>query len=1506
MSYTVTVSPKPTTASAGPNDKTCNTSYTLAGNTPVVGTGIWSVSTGPAATFTSPNSPTSTVTGLSKGTRYGLTWTISNASCTNSAATVTVDVLSDIINTIQSNVPTVCPGQPVNFSTQALSGGDVPASLAASYTYLWESSTDGVTWTTISGATLATLTANPSVNTYYRRTVSSYGKCPVVSNSVQITMNAVAPVAAAGSNINVCNQTQAQLAGNNPGVFAGTWADTAPGSTITFTPNANTYNAVVNGLVPGVTYHLTWSIASPACGLTTSPLTITDLAPITNTIGPLVTTICAGQSATITGANPTGGTGTYAYTWESSPDQVTWTIIAGQTGQNITLTPASTLYIRRDVTSGTCSSVSSAVNVIVQPALANNLISADQQVCSGSPVNLLTGATPTGGDGNYSYQWQKSSDQVAWTNIGGATAINYQPPAAPNAITYYRRLVTTVLCTGPQQSTSNTVKVAINPVAIADFTASSQTGCTPFNLATVITGIPHNAVDASYTWFANGTQIGTGSAFPGYTINTDGQSVTIMLVVTSTFGCVNDTKSLVFTSIKNVTAAFTKDQTKACGPVTVHFTNTSAPLGSATYQWDFGNGQTSTLVQPNAVTYLPHPLNRDTTYVITLKATAACGISIYKDSVLVRPKPIAIFTPDNTSGCSPMTVHFVNQSRGVPNVYTFDFGDGIKQSVSTNQAIQHTYTTAVRDTFTVKLIAQNECGIDSSSYQIVVYPNQVVANLIVNGNNKAGCAPYTVQFNNTSTGANVFNYDFKDGTTVAGATSPETVYHTFTTPGIYNVTLTASNGCSSQTATQTITIVPAPVVKFAIGQPAYCVKDSAVFTNQTASIGSFSYLWNFGDGTTSNQLNPKHSYATPGNYTVTLIATQNAAGTNCGTSISHTVSILPIPVAAFTTNSGAVNCAPYLLSVNTPTTANTFAWDFGDPAGTIVLGSTAQHLYTKPGFYRVKLTAYGLGGCTDSIIQVVKITETPKAAFTPGDTIICSNNAVINLKNTTTYSGVDPVSYQWIINNNIVSTLKNFTYAFNAPGGVLPYTFQVKLVASSSIGCPDTVIHNFHFNPIPVAAFSVAANVSCAPFNVKITNNTTYASSYKWYLNNQLVSTSQTPTNIVLTQGNTAYNLKLVASNIFGCRPDSITMGLSTFPKPKAAFSLLDTVACKGQLDIKVTNTSTGATSYTWIFGDGSPVATGAVPTHIYTLPGTYRLQLIASNGTCPDTVTHTVKVANVPKASFAANIVKGCTLLTPTFTNASVNATAYLWDFGDGTVSTLKNPTHSFSYVNAPYTVRLIAYGEFGCSDTITVQKYINVAAPPVADFVVVPDSVIAIPNHSFQFNKIVAGTSITNYNWDFGDGKTSTDSMPSHVYSDTGKYKVKFTVTNVAGCQSTRIRTVQITGIPLYLYVPNAFEPGSSKSELQTFNVRAFGLADYTLKVFNKWGQVIFQTSALDVNGTPTQGWDGMMQGAPAPQGVYVWEISAHFINGTQWTGMKYNDGRAQSTVGIIHLIR
>ena len=93
----------------------------------------------------------------------------------------------------------------------------------------------------------------------------------------------------------------------------------------------------------------------------------------------------------------------------------------------------------------------------------------------------------------------------------------------------------------------------------------------------------------------------------------------------------------------------------------------------------------------------------------------------------------------------------------------------------------------------------------------------------------------------------------------------------------------------------------------------------------------------------------------------------------------------------------------------------------------------------------------------------------------------------------------------------------------------------------------------------------------------------------------------------------------------------------------------------------------------------------------------------------------------------------------------------------------------------------------------------------------------------------------------------------------------------------------------------------------ELKVFKPKGVGLQKYTLKVFNRWGELIWQSSELDEIGGPAQGWDGTMKGAPAPQGVYIWEISGLFMDGTEWKGMSYSgtNGRKNKS-GTVTLIR
>ena len=454
------------------------------------------------------------------------------------------------------------------------------------------------------------------------------------------------------------------------------------------------------------------------------------------------------------------------------------------------------------------------------------------------------------------------------------------------------------------------------------------------------------------------------------------------------------------------------------------------------------------------------------------------------------------------------------------------------------------------------------------------------------------------------------------------------------------------------------------------------------------------------------------------------------------------------------------------------------------------------------------------------------------------------------------------------------------------------------------MGCSDTAEAIIKHNPLPVARFELKSNTGCAPLTLDIRNSSKYADSFLWYLDGKLVSREKEPSNIVANRQDTTYTVRLIVSNKYGCKVDTIDKILTTFPKPKAYFSIADSLSCNGKLEVQTKNLSERAISYQWDFGDGSPVVTGASPSHIYGKPGTYYLRLTASDGQCGDVFKRTIRISSLPQAAFTSDVQKGCGLIGVTFENLSINASCYLWDFGDGTFSTEENPVHRYTSDRSIYNVKLTAYGEFGCYDETVQTQYIKVSQPPIANFEILPHDIIKIPDFTFSFGNTSEGK-VNRYEWEFGDGSISSEESPSHTYREPGEYKVSLIVTTEAGCSDTLTKVARIEGVPGYLYVPSGFEPANMKQDLKTFLPKGSGIATYSLKVFNKWGQLIWQTDELDDQGTPTEGWDGNIGGSPAPQGVYQWQIEARFIEGSEWKGMKYNTG-PRRTVGSINLIR
>ncbi|RYE20820.1 MAG: hypothetical protein EOP51_17025, partial [Sphingobacteriales bacterium] len=563
ITVTVNVDPQPTTPNAGADEILCNVNtFTLQGNQPSVGTGLWTEVSSFGATFTDPTQHNTQANNLIPGNIYIFRWTITgSANCAPKTGEVTVTINPASVGGNTDGSITVCAGS---------SNGQITLTGQVGNITRWERSTDGLSWLPIATTTNSITYTNLIATTQYRAVVQSGNCAPEFSTISIVTVNQGAVGANAGNDQSLCNANSITLAGNNPGTNAGNWTLMSGQSGVTVV-DPTLYNTSVTGLVGGETYTFLWTIAGLApCPASSDAVVITNLGEITNnTISVTSTTVCSGQSLTITGSNPSGGNGIYTYIWQSSLDGATWTTINGQTAVNLNITVASNISYRRITNSGRCSSTSTALNIIALPPIGNNTISSDQTICTGSNVALITGSKPSGGDAtNYSYGWEQSTNNgTTWESVAGAIDKDYQPIGLTQT-TLFRRLVSSGSCSGSLQHASNAVKITVNPNARAVITYLNDNGCFPFVLdATNIKATPFADRNATYMWYADNTIIGTGINFPGYTIATANTNVTIKLVATSSFGCLPDETTHAFSTLQTVVPSYTQDKTNGCGPL---------------------------------------------------------------------------------------------------------------------------------------------------------------------------------------------------------------------------------------------------------------------------------------------------------------------------------------------------------------------------------------------------------------------------------------------------------------------------------------------------------------------------------------------------------------------------------------------------------------------------------------------------------------------------------------------------------------------------------------------------------------------------------------------------------------------------------------------------------------------------------------------------------------------------------------------------------------------------
>ncbi|MEM6964665.1 MAG: PKD domain-containing protein, partial [Bacteroidota bacterium] len=967
--------------------------------------------------------------------------------------------------------------------------------------------------------------------------------------------------------------------------------------------------------------------------------------------------------------------------------------------------------------------------------------------------------------------------------------------------------------------------ISFAQLPVADFGSNVTSGCGPLSVEFMdfTTGVP-----TSWNWsFPGGTPSTSTDQNPTVVYDAPG-TYNVTLVSSNASGTSTSTQTAYVEVLAGPTADFTSD----IDILVVDFNNTSTNAFS--YEWDFGDGSSSMGESPI------HIYAADGTYTVTLTAMNLCDTITTTQEITVVSLPVVGFAANATQGCAPFAVAFEDQSSAnvtgwswsfpggtpansteqnptitydtpgtydvtlvgtnvsgsatftqtsfvvvgdTPDVsfgtsvssltaefsntstnalsYFWDFGDG---NTSVEENPMHEY--AANGTYTVTLTAANACGSVTTTEMITVQYSGSAPSAAFTSNVTTGCIPFTVNFEDQSSGdATAWEWSFPGGSPVSSTEQNPTI--TYNTPGTYDVMLIVSNPGGSNTASQTSMIIVGdePTSEF------NATLNGDIVSLMNTSTGATTYDWDFGDGNTSTEENPTHTYDTDGTYIITLTATND-----CGSvTTTETITVVTAPSVAFTADvlSG---CTPLTVNFTDQSTGTVDSWLWEIPGATPASSVDQNPAFTfdTPGTYDVTLTVTNASGNYPLVQTSMIVVETvPTAGFD-----VDESGGVYSFTNNSTGAN----SYSWDFGDgSLPSTDMNPTHTYTTDG-----TYTVTLTATNDCGSVTTT-KTITFTTAPTVAFIADVISGCAPLTVNFTDQSVgTVNSWLWEIPGAtpVSSADQNPTFTFDTPG--TYDVTLTVTNTTGSYPLTQTAMIVVGDVPTAAFDVMQSGSV-----YSFTNNSTNGDTYLWDFGDGSMTSAAMNPTHSYALNGTYTVQLITTNDCGSDTTTFELMAEAAPMAAFSADTTFGCVPLTVQFSDLSLNATAWDWAFAGGNpaTSTDQNPAVTYD-TPGTYEVSLTASNSTG-ADNVTLTSYIVVGEAPTAEFFFNADTT------SVEFlNSSVGGVNAT-YLWEFGDGETSDEEEPTHMYDGSGTYTVTLTVTNDCGTATFENTIVLTTSI-------------------------------------------------------------------------------------------------------------
>ena len=994
----------------------------------------------------------------------------------------------------------------------------------------------------------------------------------------------------------------------------------------------------------------------------------------------------------------------------------------------------------------------STQKTIYVPEVPAKPTAANDTVCRGDSATLVA-------SGNTS-QFEWYTDSVGGKLLAKSDTLRVAPGSDT---TYY---VTGFNNPDSCKSPRVAAKVVVNPVPKVKF--ASDSACTKANIDFTSNTTLGSGTISSYAWdFGDGTTAKGASVQHSYASS---GNYTVQLKVTSDKGCA-DSLSKNAKAFPLPQVGFASDS--ACTNDTLNFTS-SATLnqGSITnYKWNFGNGDTDQ--GANVKQVYSTAGNYSVDHIVT--SNQGCKDTASKNA-RAYPLPVADFASDSV--CTGDTIKFSSNSslsQGSITKYDWQLGNG---TTATGPSASTVYANS--GNYSVQLITKTGQGCrDTVSKNAEAFPIPSV-----DFSSDSACLNESLEFSSNASisSGSVKNYswNYGDGTTASG----KQVKHTYKNSGSYSVehVATSNEGCRD-TLNKNAEAFPLPQVNFT--SDSACLGEGVSFnSNSSISSGTIdSFIWMFGDGAQATGKNVNHTYSSVGSYNVEHVVT-SAKG--CQDTTIKNAEAFPFPTADFTSDSACVNQSASFASTSSISsgTISSYSWDFDD--GSTATGASVSNAYSSSGNYDVELIATSDEGCKDTATKNAEAYPLPTADFTSDSA--CAGNP-LNFSSKSAISQGSIIDYEWDFGDGNTASGQSVSYAYASSG-----SFTVAHIVTSNNGCLDSATRNAESAPFPVAGF--ISDSACLGSTLNFSSNSNLnrgtIKNFQWNFGDGSTASGSNVSHSYDSAG--SYGVRLIVTSGEGCA-DTLTQNAEVYPVPNADF-VADS-ACNGEelrFSARASLSDGAITAYNWNYGDGINDSTQDV-THTYQDTGTYTVSLITkSNRGCSDTISKKALVQAIPSPDFSiAEPCEGDTTLIQNQTDFAGNPAnlSYRWDFGIGNTSTKVNPAKVFDSSGLFQVSLEVATTKLGCSDTVI-------------------SNVRVYPKASAGFSTSQAGPgeirftpendTASEYQWEFGDGVNSKDTVTTHAYDSNGSYNVTLTTITGKGCTNTNSQTIVIETVGLF----------------------------------------------------------------------------------------------------------